>query len=946
MERTHSRLAAVTVTAAMVALLVPVASGTEAAAQSTVPASGFLTGPNDGAPEDIATSYFREEAATYGLSSSDVADLAVRSSYVSRHNGVTHVNLNQRYEGLEVFGADTTVNIAADGSVVFVGGASVSGLAAAPTDADLTAADAVEAAAEALDLDEPEDLRTLRRRTGPARETVLSDGGISDEPIPARLGWQPTDKGLRLAWQLVIDDASDVHLWNATVDAKTGELLDVDDWTSHDHEDDLTATLSRAGGPSSSASSALAALAPPSRVEDGSSYRVFAFPAETPNDAPTTLVTEPADAEASPFGWHDTDGAHGAEHTTTRGNNVHAYFDQDANNQPDPGFDLDGGAGLTFDHEPDLHEHAQNYRESALTNLFYWNNLFHDLAWRYGFDEASGNFQQNKYGATQANGNPVPGGDHVRAEAADGGGTNNANFSTPANYGGTPRMQMFLWPGNQFGSQNQIIVDGVGEFGAGWARFAPAPTAAGLSDREIVYAGTGCSAGLYPTELPAGPWMAIVDGGTTGGLCTNPIRAQVAQSLGADALVVAHNTTAAAPILTGAITLPRVEIPVVSITQADGNTIKAAVADGSTTGAVRKHPDHPGIRDGDLEAGIIIHEYGHGVSNRLTGGPGINCLSGNEQAGEGWSDYLAIALLIDPELDDPEGPRGMGPYALFQDSREGNGIRPRPYSRNWDIQPFSYDSIKTGGWLNGTSLALPHGLGHGWAAVLWDMTWDLIDKHGFNPNVYEDWSTGGNNLAYQLVMDGMKFQGCGPGLVVARDAIIAADAALTGGDNACTLWASFARRGLGYSAVQGTTNRNDNDEAFDTHPACQNGFQSPVRAGAGQLNTVGAGSTVPMRFDLGANRGKDVLATNSPYSRQVDCDTLAVVSQDPNFTTPRAAPVAADSPGNASLSVTNRGIYSFNWKTAEGWVDTCREFVLTRDDGQQHRAFFRFVEAD
>ena len=116
----------------------------------------------------------------------------------------------------------------------------------------------------------------------------------------------------------------------------------------------------------------------------------------------------------------------------------------------------------------------------------------------------------------------------------------------------------------------------------------------------------------------------------------------------------------------------------------------------------------------------------------------------------------------------------MGPYALFQPNRQGNGIRPRPYSRNMEIQPFTYDIIKTNGWLNGTSLALPHGLGHGWAATLWDATWDLVDKHGFNPNVYEDWDTGGNNRAIQYVVDGLKIQGCGPGVVVARAAIIAA----------------------------------------------------------------------------------------------------------------------------------------------------------------------------
>jgi extracellular elastinolytic metalloproteinase len=95
--------------------------------------------------------------------------------------------------------------------------------------------------------------------------------------------------------------------------------------------------------------------------------------------------------------------------------------------------------------------------------------------------------------------------------------------------------------------------------------------------------------------------------------------------------------------------------------------------------------------------------------------------------GEGWSDWYANAVMIDPALDDPEGPRGMGPYALSQDSRQGNGIRPRPYSRTMDIQPFTYDRTKTNSWITGGSLAIPHGVGHGWASVLWDMTWNLID---------------------------------------------------------------------------------------------------------------------------------------------------------------------------------------------------------------------------
>ena len=72
----------------------------------------------------------------------------------------------------------------------------------------------------------------------------------------------------------------------------------------------------------------------------------------------------------------------------------------------------------------------------AIINLFYWNNAFHDILKRYGFNEAADNFQTINYG-----GGAFSNGDYVRAEAADGSGTNNANFSTPAQ-GGSPRMQM------------------------------------------------------------------------------------------------------------------------------------------------------------------------------------------------------------------------------------------------------------------------------------------------------------------------------------------------------------------------------------------------------------------------------------------------------------------------------------------------------------------------
>jgi hypothetical protein len=70
-------------------------------------------------------------------------------------------------------------------------------------------------------------------------------------------------------------------------------------------------------------------------------------------------------------------------------------------------------------------------------------------------------------------------------------------------------------------------------------------------------------------------------------------------------------------------------------------------------------------------------------------------------------------------------------------------------------------------------------------------------------------------------MDGMKLQPCSPGFVTGRNAILQADELLTGGNNSCALWKGFAKRGLGFSAAQGSSNSvNDGVEAFDFPPAC------------------------------------------------------------------------------------------------------------------------------
>ena len=149
---------------ALVALLLAAAPGS-LSAQSNVDAL------------DVALTYVDENAAKLGVTRADVEDLVVTSRYRSSHNGVTHVNLNQHYQGLEVFGGHVTVNVALDGSVVFAGGSLVAKLGAAPTgSADLKATEAVEAAAEELKLGRPTDLQRdqQQRARRPSFRTVGS----------------------------------------------------------------------------------------------------------------------------------------------------------------------------------------------------------------------------------------------------------------------------------------------------------------------------------------------------------------------------------------------------------------------------------------------------------------------------------------------------------------------------------------------------------------------------------------------------------------------------------------------------------------------------------------------------------------------------------------------------------------------------------------------------
>ena len=215
-------------------------------------------------------------------------------------------------------------------------------------------------------------------------------------------------------------------------------------------------------------------------------------------------------------------------------------------------------------------------------------------------------------------------------------------------------------------------------------------------------------------------------------------------------------------------------------------------------------------RDSDLDNGIIIHEYAHGVSNRLTGGPATaNGLNATQSGGmgEGWGDFYGL-MFLQRATDTKNDSHGMGTYAIGEPIT-GDGIRRRPYSYNMTLDPLTFDAYGTSGTTSyGINRSTQvHNSGELWASTLWDLNWLLIDKYGFDADLLTGWSAtpgpanAGNKLMLQLVMDGLKLQPANPSFIQARDAILAADTALTGGANHFEIWTAFARRGLGKFAA-------------------------------------------------------------------------------------------------------------------------------------------------
>ena len=818
----------------------------------------------------LIKTWLNQNKDKYELSESDISNLLVSDSYFSKKTRINHVYVNQAYQGVKIHNAISSVAVR-DNFVFYYANGLIQDISSKVNTVTpvINAEAAINVAVNEYNLGSVSNLSTISNTNN---NYVFSNGNVSKYDIPVSLVFQHTEDGsLKLAWDLSIRSLIGQNWYSVRVDAVNGQILDTNDFILSCDFGDGNHTNHNSHNTSKIETIDLFKPSPSSSMlVDGSSYNVFAIPNESPSDGSREIVTEPADLVASPFGWHDTDGIAGAEFTTSRGNNVYALDDLLGTNL-DLGISSEGTASLTFNDPLDFNQEPIGYLNASLTNLFYVNNIMHDIWYQYGFDEVSGNFQDNNYG------NGGLGSDFIFAECQDGQGLNNAFFGT-AGDGAASGMTMFLWnavgpPGSPLTINTSSIA---GDYSGLYATFGQ-PVTTPVTANLVLLVDDDAGVSTDPNDA----CDSILNSGALSGNiavlrrgeCEFGSKVLAAESAGAIGVIVINNAPTDVIVMGPGAEGALVTIPSIMISLTDGQAILTALNNGETINGSLV-PAGPFQRDGSFDNVIVAHEYGHGISIRLTGGPSTaGCLGNDEDMGEGWSDWFGLMITMEA-TDLPETARGIATYSISQPI-DGGGIRPFPYSNDFTVNPLTY--IDTNDVAN---ISEPHGIGTIWSTILWDLTWDYIAKYGFDSDFYN--GTGGNNKIMQLVLDGLKLQACDPGFVQGRDALLAADNALTGGEDQCMIWEAFAARGVGLNAAQGSAgSRTDQIEDFSMPPATDPSLQNCTSLSVDEFNEAS--------YSIFPNPTKDVLNIQVKKSfgkvtmTLTDINGRVVLTQDANL---------------------------------------------------------------
>jgi extracellular elastinolytic metalloproteinase len=426
----------------------------------------YLTGPARGAnPLSVAMRFVGANLQVLGLSAADVSEYRITDVVYSRVTGATHIYAQQMHQGIPVYEGQLHINVNRDGRIISVNNAFVPNIAGAvnATRPTMDAAGAMTSVAQSMGMSLASAPQALGAASGVQQTQRFQAAAMSREPMTAKLMYLPVRAGeVSLVWNVGTMWTPDAqHSYEFNVDAQTGQV-----WTRQDSTRSAT-------------------------------FRVYQRPVESPAQTTPlppadsrTLAVNVENALASPNGWLAANSM-----SSTANNNVRACTDRDANNVCDATPAAPTCTGQVCDFAINLTaQPLQASPNAAITNLFYWNNIIHDIQYQYGFDEVAGNFQQNNFGRGGA------GNDAVFAQAQDGSGTCNANFSTP-NDGGAGRMQMFLCnrstPQRDGDFDNGVITHEYGH---------------GISTRQVggPNRGNGCLSGQQQAGEGWSDWLGLV----------------------------------------------------------------------------------------------------------------------------------------------------------------------------------------------------------------------------------------------------------------------------------------------------------------------------------------------------------------------------------------------------------------------------------------------------
>ncbi|WP_329807226.1 T9SS-dependent M36 family metallopeptidase [Flavobacterium facile] len=782
---------------------------------------GFSQSPNQ-----KIQSYINENYNKLNISTSDVSNWIIESETSSETTGITNYLVMQTYNNVKIDNSYIYFWIK-NGAVINSPEGFITNVSSKINTANTTLG-VVEGFSSALTkLNESNFASSII--SSDKNKYKLTNGALTEDLVSAELVYFPNQDGsLILSWSYEFYTQNGDHLWKVKIDATNGNLLEKIDLVhncsfgpKHDHFN-CTNKMKSFDSNTLFKDQTVNALLTPGTTN----YRVIPWNYESPNHSARQLITNPEAATAlaplvvaaSPNGWHNSSATVGGSTSTllygyTRGNNVFAYSDYNNTNPAAPTTYANASSGtypnLTFDHVyGGTSVAATSYINAATTNLFYQNNIMHDLWYQYGFNELNRNFQVSNYGRGGSQN------DAVNAEAQDASqGTtptlNNANFSTPTD-GGKPRMQMYLWdigPTPRYLTINSPASI-AGEYLASNNVFSPGNVAImpspGIVQDLVLYqdgtpdASDGCEVAVNAAALSGK--IAVI----RRGICPFVNKVKNAQIAGAVAVIIVNNDNANPnQLLNMGGADATITIPAIFVSYNVGEAIIAQMLLGTVNGKIKNDPTGFINSDGDFDNGVIAHEYGHGISTRLVGG-GAGMSGSAEQPGEGWSDWLWLMMQI-KSGDTRNDARGIGTFVENQ-ATNGPGIRQYRYSTDMAVNPHTFASTNAM-WYNDATSGLDrvdvHSVGSVWCVMLWDLAWNYIEKYGYDANIYN--GTGGNNKVMRLVIDAMKITPANPSLIQCRNAIIQADVNTTTGQNYCLIWETFARRGLGVNATSGST---------------------------------------------------------------------------------------------------------------------------------------------